>query len=237
MNFSQLIGVGSIGENFIGGGVKNFRTMIIQLDEEKLTLPVTPWKYSVQTEQNNKIVDILDFGENLVFGNTKLKKLKVSCFFPKMSHNYNFVVGDNRDPDECIDLITKWKEGKQPVRVIITDSVVNLMMGVDSFDYREKDGSRDVYYELTFIESREWNVPAANYVKQVDETSGLKDRNTLGLNTLTQGGWISRALDVLDKSKMSYGNFSSLGTFKTKNSLSRLSLGGLGSSISKSWSW
>ena len=233
MNFNLIIGNGNVLENWIGGGVREYRTMILSVDEEKLTLPVTPWKFSVQTEQDNKIVDILDFGENLIFGNTKLKKLKVNCFLPKMSHNYNFVVGDNRDPDECIDLITKWKEGKTPVRVIITDSVVNWMMGVESFDYREKDGSRDVYYEIKLVESREWNVPSANYAKQIDSSSGLKDRHTLGLTTLEQSGWISKGLDLLDKSKSAYGNFSSLSIFKEKNSISRLSssfnIGG--------WSW
>lgn len=233
MNFNQILGTGSVMENFIGGGIREFRTMILELDEERLVLPVTPWKYSVQTEQNNKIVDILDFGENLVFGNTKLKKLKVSCFLPKMSHEYTFVVGDNRDPDECIDLITKWKEGKTPIRVIITDSPVNWMMAIDSFDYREKDGSRDVHYESSLVETREWNVPSANYVKQVDETSGLKERTVLGLTAATQSGWISKGLDLLDMSKSAYSNFSSLNTFKSKNNISRLStnfkIGG--------WSW
>ena len=59
MNFNQIIGNGSVLENWIGGGVREYRTMILSVDEEKLTLPVTPWKYSVQTEQDNKIVDIL----------------------------------------------------------------------------------------------------------------------------------------------------------------------------------
>lgn len=233
MNFNQIIGNGSVLENWIGGGVREYRTMILSVDEEKLTLPVTPWKYSVQTEQDNKIVDILDFGENLVFGNTKLKKLKVNCFLPKMNHNYAFVVGDNRDPDECIDLITKWKESKNPVRVIITDSVVNWMMGVESFDYREKDGSRDVYYEIKLVESREWNIPSANYAKQVDETSGLKDRNILGLTSALQSSLVDKGLDLLDKCKSAYGGFSSLNTFKSKNGISQLSssfkIGG--------WSW
>lgn len=233
MNFNLILGNGSVLENFIGGGVREFRTMILERDEEKLTLPVTPWKYSVQTEQNNKIVDILDFGENLIFGNTKLKRLKVSCFLPKMSHEYSFVVGDNRDPDECVDLITKWKEGKTPIRVIVTDSPVNLMMAVDSFDYREKDGTRDIYYEANFVETREWNIPAANFVKQIDEGTGLKERNILGLTSSMQSNLISKGLDLLDMSKSAYSNFSSLSKFKTANGLSRLSssfkIGG--------WSW
>lgn len=235
MNFNQILGTGSVMENFIGGGIREFRTMILELDEERLVMPVTPWKYSVQTEQNNKIVDILDFGENLIFGNTKLKKFKVSCFFPKMSHEYTFVVGDNRDPDECIDLITKWKEGKTPIRVIVTDSVINWMMAIDSFDYREKDGSKDVHYEASFIETREFNVPSANFQRQVNETSGLKERTVLGLTAATQSSWISKGLDLLDMSKSAYSNFYSLSKFKTANGLSRLSLDG--SSFSKSWKW
>ena len=221
MDLISIIGEYSILEN---SSAKTYRTMVIQTDneDERLVLPVTPFKYSVTTEQNNKVVDILDFGENLIFGNTKLKKLKVNCFFPQMSHNYTFVVGDNKNPDECIELITKWKENKKPVRVIITESPVNLMMGIIEFSYKERDGSRDIYYELEFTESKEFNIPAANYKKTVDETSGLKDRVTTGLSDWARQSLIQYGTDLLEKSKAALGNFSSLGSFKKSNNISRL---------------
>ena len=154
------------------------RVIILTCGSESMTLPVTPWKYTVSTSQNNKLVDILDFGEALLFGNAKLKKLKFSCFFPNQERHigHKYVVDNTRSPEDCIDLIIKWKESKKPIRVIITNSPVNLMMGIMDFSYYEKDGSRDIWYDISFNEYKDLNTPPANNNRQIDKGSGLKNR-------------------------------------------------------------
>lgn len=232
MDLSNIIGSATVLENFKIGG-KEYRTVVLQTDDEQLTLPVTPWKYNVTTDQNNKTFDILDFGETLIFGNAKIKKIKFGCFFPDLNHEYSFVVGDTKEPAECVDLITKWKEGKTPVRLIITESPVNIMVAIDAFDFNEKDGTRDIYYKLELSEYRQINIPPSNFTRQSDQLTGLKDRSTSGLNSLLQSSWINNwASDALERSKFAYGNFSSLDTFKSKNSLSKL-----GSFKIGGWSW
>lgn len=118
------------------------RQIILSSDNEKFTIPVTPRSYEIKTAQNNETIDILDFGEAMLFGNAKLKRLSFSGFFPHPKHDYPFIVGDVKNPIECVELLTKWKEAKKPIRVIITDSPVNLMMGLREFTYREQDGTR-----------------------------------------------------------------------------------------------
>lgn len=231
MKLSTVFDSADVLANYLLGGTKEYRAVIMQVGEEKFTLPVTPWKYSVQTEQNNKVVDVLDFGEALLFGNTKLKKMKVSCFFPATFHEYPFVVGDIKEPAECIDILTKWKDGKTPVRVIITDSPVNLMMGIMTFDFKEKDGSRDIYFDLQLTEYRDLNTPPANYQKQVDPATGLKVRTGDAISSWLQTGLVEKARDILERSKVAYGDFTHVDTFKSVNSLPRIS------SFKTSWSW
>ena len=60
--------------------------------------------------------------------------------------------------------------------MIITDSPVNLMMVIMDFNYNERDGTRDVWYDLSFTEYKELNTPTANNDRQVDDTTGLKER-------------------------------------------------------------
>ena len=216
-------------ENFKLGSDK-YRLVILQADNEKLTLPVTPSKYSISTDQNNRAVDILDFGEMLHFGNVKLKRIKFGCFFPATYHSYSFVVGDKKEPSECVDLVTKWKEAKTPIRLIITDSPVNLMVAIDSFDFKEKDGSRDIYYNLELSEYRQVNITPSNYNKTSEELTGLKARGGTATSSLISK-WVNDASDIFDKSKFAYGNFSSLDTFKSKNSISRIG------DFKISWSW
>lgn len=187
MNLTQLWGKANVLAEYLPGGGKEARTVNLTCESESLTLPITPWRFSVQTSQNNKFIDILDSGEMLNFGNQKLKRLKMSCFFPNLDRhsNHKYIVGDRLNPGECIALIVKWKESKKPVRVIITESEINLMMAINEFNYQEKDGSRDVYFDLTFAEYRELNTPAANNEKAISD-SGLKDRPSETVSQTTE---------------------------------------------------
>lgn len=214
--------INTLGSFILGGGVSH-RQIILSCDGERFVVPVTPKTYKVETEQNNRVVDILDTGEAQLFGNRKLKRLSFSCFFPQPSHAYPFVVGDDRSPSECVELLEKWKEGKKAVRVIITDSPVNLMMAIKSFDYREQDGSRDIYYELKFIEWRDLNTPLANNEKQVEKLTGLKKR-PVGTTIPPRPSSIQCARDILDASRKAYGKYKYWRSLRDKNNLKYLAL-------------
>lgn len=186
MRVSSLWGKANLTSSYLLDNSKNYRKVTLSCESESLTLPVTPWKYTVTTSQNNKVIDILDSGEALLFGNAKLKKLKFTCFLPNQErHEYHkYVVGDKYSPSECIDQITKWKESKKPVRVIITESPVNLMMGVMEFRFYEKDASRDIWYDISFEEYRDLNTPPSNNDREINEATGLKYRPTDSLDSV-----------------------------------------------------
>lgn len=205
----------------LGNETASKRQIILSSSNEKFTIPVTPRSYEIKMAQNNETVDILDFGEAMLFGNAKLKRLSFSCFFPHTKHNYPFVVGDIKTPNEWVELLTKWKEAKKPIRVIITDSPVNLMMGLKEFTYREQDGSRDIYYKMFFVEYKELNTPSANNEKQIDETTGLKKRTD---EPEKPESWIDKADDILDASKKIYGDYSHWRNIVQSNDLKSLAI-------------
>ena len=68
------------------------RQIILSSDNEKFTIPVTPRSYEIKTAQNNETIDILDFGEAMLFGNAKLKRLSFSGFFPHPKHDYPYAM-------------------------------------------------------------------------------------------------------------------------------------------------
>ena len=135
------------GMNFV-----NTRRQILVKSEQfgEVIIPVTPEKYQMTGGQKNKVVDITRVGEAIIFGMPKARTLTFSSFFPDLNHGYPFTVDDTKSPTELVEYFTKVKEARKPVRVIVTDSPVNLMMGLMSFNYFEKDGTRDIYYELSF---------------------------------------------------------------------------------------
>lgn len=190
------------GMNFV-----NTRRQILVKSEQfgEVIIPVTPEKYQMTGGQKNKVVDITRVGEAIIFGMPKARTLTFSSFFPDLNHGYPFTVDDTKSPSELVEYFTKVKEARKPVRVIITDSPVNLMMGLMSFNYFEKDGTRDIYYELSFTEYKDLNIPSANNNKPVDEKTGLKKRPEG--DTPKKVTWQKKAGDFLDATKKAYGDY------------------------------
>ena len=206
MSFMTNVGrVLNLASFALGGEGTAQRQFILSSDDDKLILPVTPWKYDVKTGQGNKVVGVEQLGEALVFGLPKAVEISFSCFFPDLNHEYPFVVGDEKSPADCVALLTKWKEGQKPVRIIITDSPVNLLVGIMRFAYKEKDGTRDIYYTLELTEYKDLNTPDANNPKKIDEQTGLKGRPANP--TEETKNKLKKGSDVMDKAKHAYGSY------------------------------
>ena len=222
MSFMTNVGKFLNLASFVLGGGTERRQFILSADGEKLILPVTPWRYNVKTGQGNKVVAVEQLGEALIFGLPKAVEISFDCFFPSQVHDYPFVVGDDRSPEECIALLTKWKEGQKPVRIIITDSPVNLLTGIMKLDYKEKEGTRDIYYTLSLTEYKDLNTPDANNPKKIDEKTGLKGR-TADPTSETRNK-LKKASDVLDKAKHAYGKYQHWRRVAKSNNLKSLVL-------------
>lgn len=211
------------GMNFV-----NTRRQILVKSEQfgEVIIPVTPEKYQMTGGQKNKVVDITRVGEAIIFGMPKARTLTFSSFFPDLNHGYPFTVDDTKSPTELVEYFTKVKEARKPVRVIITDSPVNLMMGLMSFNYFEKDGTRDIYYELSFTEYKDLNIPSANNNKPVDEKTGLKKRPEG--ETPKKVTWQKKAGDFLDATKKAYGDYNHWRRVAKSNNLGSLVINNAG---------
>lgn len=100
----------NIASAILGGGSSK-RQIILSCETEKVTLPVTPRVYEVSTGQGNKVVNVEQVGEALVFGLPQAQRISFQCFFPASVHDYPFVVGDALEPS--FSSKTKEVEGKQ----------------------------------------------------------------------------------------------------------------------------
>lgn len=195
-------------------------TVVLSCQGERFVLPVTPSKINLTDGQNNKVMNVTQVGEILVFGMPKLQTISFSSFFPNPKREYPFVVGENKEPAECMALIKKWKELRVPVRIIITGLDVNLAVGIGSFDCDKRDGSGDIYYSLSFTEHKDLNTPLANNNNQIEEDTGLRTRpGGVDANTATM---VSKAADVLDVAKKAYGDYKHWHRVVESNNLSGL---------------
>jgi len=129
--------------------------------EEELHLPVPPPSFEItQGNINQTVTTAQTAGEiNLLGkGNGKLAEITLSSFFP--ARNYPFCQYSGfPGPYQCVEMIERWRKSGQPIRFIITDTDINLPMGIESFVYGERGGTRDVYFTLQLKEYRFLQVP------------------------------------------------------------------------------
>lgn len=52
------------------------------------------------------------------------------------------------------------------------------MMGIMDFSYYEKDGTRDIWFDISFNEYKDLNTPPSNNDKPINPNTGLRERPT-----------------------------------------------------------
>lgn len=137
--------------------------------KEKLRLPVLPPDFEASLSQQNTTVNVNSLGEVNILGKRKLKTLPLSSFFP--NHQYNFAqYTDYPGPYECVRLIVSWMDN--PIQVTITGTDINMQATIETFTYKEQDGTGDVYFT---IELKEYRKPSLSATKKstVNKTSTM----------------------------------------------------------------
>lgn len=150
------------------------RTIMIITDDGSYELAVNPRDFSVTQDSKDKTIDLLNVGEFNVAGNRGLIKVSLATFLPDADSP--FYCGPA--PENVVMSVKKAKNGKRPVRIIISGTDVNLQFTVSSMSETYKEGQQDIYVTWSFVESRDLNTqPVASWVKRYTET-GICERNT-----------------------------------------------------------
>lgn len=128
-----------------------------QNQKEKFQLPVLPSSFEVGVGNINKRVNISEIGDINLIGKSGLKEMTIESFFPAQIYSF-LETSDILKTYEYIEMIERWRTTGKPIRLIITDTPINLAMAIENFSYGEKDGTGDVYFSLQLAEYKFLNV-------------------------------------------------------------------------------
>ncbi|OXS67524.1 hypothetical protein B1B04_22290 [Lysinibacillus sp. KCTC 33748] len=121
----------------------NNRKQIIQL-------PIVPAEFKIPSPMNNETFTTINQGDIKVIGRRGLKALTIETFFP-LKH-YPFSRNRAYKGWEYVEIIESWIDKRVPIRLIITNTPINLAMTIENFEYGPQDGSGDIYYSLSLSE-------------------------------------------------------------------------------------
>lgn len=117
--------------------------------EQVICLPVLPAEFTVSKSQKNETFETVTQGELKLIGTPGLKSITINSFFPV--RDYPFLRDRTYKGFEYVYIIDKWIEAKYPIRLIITETPINMVCCVDDFQYTiKRDG--DLYYSLVLVQ-------------------------------------------------------------------------------------
>lgn len=114
-----------------------------------MRLPVIPPSFTISKPQGTEVFETVSQGELQLIGVPKLKGITISSFFP--IRDYPYLRDTSMKGWEYVYKIDTWIEQKLPIRLVITDTPINMAVAVKDFDYSIKtDG--DLWYNLQLEE-------------------------------------------------------------------------------------
>ena len=116
-----------------------------------MKLPVLPTAFTVSKPQKNDTFETITQGELKLIGLTGLKSISFSSFFPV--RDYTFLRDRSDKGYGYVHTLDTWIAKRIPMRLIITDTPINMAVVIDSFEYTVKSDG-DLAYTINFVEFR-----------------------------------------------------------------------------------
>ena len=135
--------------------------------ERIVQLPVNPESVQITGDSDNETSTVVNLGQLSDIGFPNLKELSIESFFPYRSGpGYINTNGVFEEPDFYIDFFEKIKQNRDYFRLIITDTPIDMLVSIESFDYTYKYGTDDVDYTLSLKEYKEHKVKTLKVTNQ-----------------------------------------------------------------------
>ena len=130
--------------------------------EEVIKLPVVPSSFTITKPRNNKKFETVSGSELKRIGVSALKGITIESFFPV--RDYPFLRDRTYKGQQYVYIIDTWVNRRLPIRLIITDTPINMAVSVENFEYTIGQDS-NLNYVLTLEE-----FPIINVTEQEQTT-------------------------------------------------------------------
>ena len=140
---------------------------------EILKLPVIPAEFTITKPQSLQTFETVSKGDLQLIGAPKLKGITIESFFPV--RDYPYLRDTSMKGWEYVYKIDIWIKQKLPIRLVITDTPINMAVAVKNFEYTIKtDG--DLWYTL---ELEEFILPGYENAPEWEEEISVEELNKI----------------------------------------------------------
>lgn len=120
--------------------------------EGVIQLPIVPSEFVVKSSNKNSLFETVSSGDLKLIGLRGLDSISISSYFPVKK--YSFARSNALMGWEYVKVLKYWIKRREPIRIIISDTTINMAVAIEKFEYGVRDGSGDIYYTLELEEFR-----------------------------------------------------------------------------------
>ncbi|MBR1805842.1 MAG: hypothetical protein IJ774_05560 [Selenomonadaceae bacterium] len=155
-------------------------------DEIQLCMP--PEEIRVKSSTNFRTFNVIELGEIKIPKGEQLTAISWRGTLPGAGVLlYSSIKKAAWDkPDELIKTINRWREKGTKLKLLITQTPVNLDVFIKSFDYTAKGGLGDYTYDINFIAAKPL------LVRTVSEADAARQNQQSGFDLLTRNAMKSK---------------------------------------------
>lgn len=179
--------------------------------EEEVHLSMTPEKVQVKTEASFRNYQIVEVGEVRIPKGEHLTQISWNgilpgagmLLYPFLSH------AAWEDPQELIKVFKRWREEGAKLRLLITQTPINLEVYIRAFDYEASGGMGDYRYSIDLIAAKELQVLTVEEADAQREQQAQNSQDELNRRAALKsdaGVWIEKIDDVYAAVKILTGN-------------------------------
>lgn len=125
----------------------------LMTNDDTFRIPVTPEEYTLNSNTQIEKTKLINKGEVCSFEGNSLRTISLNSFFTKRQASY--VARNSPLPYDIVYIFNRWRTNGQVLRLVIPTTNVNMLVLIENFNTTEKDGTRDVYYNLNLVEYKE----------------------------------------------------------------------------------
>lgn len=154
--------------------------IFVEYESQVVAFPVNPEELRLTKDTGNETTEIVSLGEINMLKNAKLATLQFDSFFPpNKDAGYVLTKGDFRPPNFYIDFLEKIRRDKKSCRFIVSDTKINMLVSIETFDYGWRAGPLgEVYYTLGVKEYKPYSVKEVKVTDYGPNRPKTKNVNT-----------------------------------------------------------
>jgi len=118
-------------------------------------LPVNPEKITAQTEGKMQTFEVIELGDIALPRGIIPARISWESFFPGQAREGAVYVKSWQDPKVLVGLISLWRRNNTKVRLLVTETPLNLDCYIETFEHTWGGGYGDCQYRIELVEARE----------------------------------------------------------------------------------